>query len=299
MPRRCVSPGTVPAMCPNHTPTSRHWDGSPCTAYPRRTLHVAAHSPSRLLRHGQSGLCRRCGHRIDIYPRSDQWPIALHPTELTVQSVPSACRWHLSSGIAHPHDDGSDWCRIPHAVLCPALTPTCRINPPLDALRRQLAVRTRRLIDTGRLAPTPPATDMPPAAPDHPTRPVANMLLGRYLADGPLEHIRCVAQTRHRKRCPQPVLHPDSPAGTWRLLPISPARRQLPHPDALMTVYDLGLLPHTEQRRWRTQRCPAHAVLTSAADLAVTTWQIFDPLRHTAHIHTRLPHTTTSRRQQG
>ncbi|WP_242339645.1 transposase family protein [Streptomyces formicae] len=29
-------------------------------------------------------------------------------------------RWHLSCGIAHPHGDGSTWCRIPHAVLCPA-----------------------------------------------------------------------------------------------------------------------------------------------------------------------------------
>jgi hypothetical protein len=251
---------------------------------------VAAHSPSRLLRRGQSGVCRRCGHRIDIYPRPDQRPIALHPTELTTRSVPVTCRWHLSGGIAHPHDDGSDWCRITHAALCPARTPSCPTSPHMNALRRQLAVRTRRLIDTGRLTPTPPAPDTPPAGTDHPARPVVHMLLGRYLADGPLEHIRCVAQTRHRQRCPQPVLNPDSPTGTWRLLPTGPRRGQLPLPDTLMAVYDLGLLPHTEQRRWRTQRCATHAALTAAADLAVTTWQIFDPLRHAAHIHTRLPH---------
>ncbi|AVV46758.1 hypothetical protein C6376_40920 [Streptomyces sp. P3] len=287
-------------MCPNHTPTSRHWDGSPHTIPPRRSLHVAPHSPSRLLRHGQSGICRRCGHRIDIYPRPDQRPIALHPAELTTQSVLAASRWHLSSGIAHPHDDGSDWCRIPHAALCPARTPHCQASPHLDALRRHLAVRTRRLIDTGHLTPTTLAPDTLPAATDHPTpRPVVNMLLGRYLADGPLQHIRCVAQTRHRQRCPQPVLNPASPAGTWRLLPTGPHRRQLPLTATLMAVYDLGSLPHTEQRRWRTQHCPAHAALTAAADLTVTTWQIFDPLRHTAHIHARLPHPTASRRRQG
>lgn len=285
-------------MCPNHTPTSRHRHLGPRTACPRRFLQVAAHSPSRLLRHGQSGICRSCGHRIDIYPRPDQQPIALHPAELTAQSVPATCRWHLSSGIAHPHDDGSNWCRIPHAVLCPALAPHCPTSPHLNALRRQLAVRTRRLIDTGHLIPTPPAPGTPPAATGHP-RPVVNMLLGRYLADGPLEHIRCVAQTRHRQRCPQPVLSPHCPAGTWRLLPTGPHRRQLPLADTLMAVYDLGFLPPTEQRRWRTQHCPAHAALTAAADLTVTTWQIFDPYRHTAHIHARLPHPTASRRRQG
>ncbi|MGW0424857.1 DUF6083 domain-containing protein [Streptomyces sp. NPDC003015] len=286
-------------MCPNHTPAPRLGDGSPRTTHPRCSLHLAAHSPSRLLRHGHSSICRSCGHRIDIYPRPDQRPIALHPTELTTHSVPATCRWYLSSGIAHPHDDGSDWCRIPHAALCPALTPHRPTSPYMNELRRQLAVRTRRLIDTGHLTPTTPAPDTPPAATSQPARPVVNMLLGRYLAGGPLEHIRCVALTRHRQRCPQPILTPDSPAGTWRLLPTGPHRRQLPHADTLMVVYDLGFLPHTEQRRWRTQRCPAHADLTAAADLTATTWQLFDPLRHAAHIHTRLPHHTADRSRNG
>ncbi|MFI7296844.1 DUF6083 domain-containing protein [Streptomyces sp. NPDC050121] len=281
-------------MYPKHTPAGRHWDGSPRPLHPRRRLQVAAHSPTRLLRHGPSRICRRCGHRLDLYPRPNQPPIALHPTELTVQSVPVTCRWHLSSGIAYPHDDGSDWCRIPHAALCPALTPSCQTSPHINALRRQLAVCTRRLIDTGRLTPAPGTQ---PAATGHPARPVVNMLLGRYLAEGPLECIRCVAQIRHRQRCPHPVLHPDSPAGTWRLLPTGTVRRPIRLTDTLMAVYDLSFLPHTEQRRWRIQRCPAHAVLTAAADLAVTTWQIFDPLRHATHVHTRLPHPTASRRR--
>lgn len=294
-----MPPGTVAAMYPDRTPTGRHWGGNPRTAHLRRYFHVAAHGPSRLLRHGPSGICRSCGHRIDIYPRPDQRLIALHPTELTTHSVPATCRWHLSSGIAHPHDDGSDWCRIPHAALCPARTPHCPTNSYMNELRRQLAVRTRRLIDTGHLTPLLPGSSTPLAATGHPARPVVNMLLGRYLADGPLEHIRCVAQTRHRQRCSQPVLHPDSPAGTWRLLPTGARRRQPSRADALMAVYDLGFLPPTEQRRWRIQRCPAHAALTTAADLTVATWQIFDPLRHALHIHTRLPHPTVGQRRQG
>ncbi|WP_307787396.1 MULTISPECIES: hypothetical protein [Streptomyces] len=57
-----------------------------------------------------------------------------------------------------------------------------------------------------------------------------------------------------------------------------------------MAVYDLGHLSYGEQLRWRTQRCPAHATASGAADLALADWEPFDPLLHAAHIHTRLPH---------
>ncbi|WP_232032740.1 DUF6083 domain-containing protein [Streptomyces lincolnensis] len=70
-------------MRPNTAPTGCHWDGSPRTAPVRRPLRVAATSPSRLLRAGQSRRCRQCGNRIDLYPRTDGRPIALHPAELT------------------------------------------------------------------------------------------------------------------------------------------------------------------------------------------------------------------------
>ncbi|MFJ9026005.1 DUF6083 domain-containing protein [Streptomyces sp. NPDC102259] len=242
----------------------------------------------RLLRAGQSGPSRHWGNRIDLYPRADGRPIALHPAELATARVPASCRWHLGSGIAHPHDDGSAWCRIPHAVLCPQRTPTCRISPPLALARRQLAVRTRRLIDTGVFTtPTVPPTS---AAPDGPDRAVVRMLLGHYLADGPVEAIRCVAQTNHRHRCPRPVLAPDGPAGSWRLLPIGPRRGQLVLPEQTMAVYDLSRLPHAEQRRWRIQRCPAHAIVHGAADLALAGWQVFDPLLHAQHLRTGLPY---------
>ncbi|WP_406349790.1 DUF6083 domain-containing protein [Streptomyces sp. NBC_00658] len=276
-------------MCPNPASTGRHWDGSPHAARPHRPLRVAAASPSRLLRTGQSGRCRQCGNRVDWYQRSDQRPIALHPTELRIAHVPPPCRWHLSSGIAYPHGDGSPWCRIPHTVLCPHRTATGRLGPHVVAVRRQLAVRSRRLIDTGAFTSAPPAdTGPPPGA-------VVHMLLGRYLAQNLVEDIRCVAQTRHRHRCPQPVLAPGGPSGTWSLLPTGPRRGQLALPDALMAVYDLSHLPYQEQLRWRTQRCPAHAAAPGAADLALADWQVFDPLLHAEHIHTRLPHSLASR----
>ena len=284
-------------MHPNTLSTGCPRDGSPRTARPRRPLRVAAASPSRLLRTGQSGHCRRCGNRIDFYPRADQRPIALHPAELATAHVPAACRWHLSCGIAHPHGDRSAWCHIPHTMLCPDGTPTAPTGPHLEAVRRQLAVRTRRLIDTGAFTPAPAPTCEPPAsATGRPARPVVQLLLGRYLAETALADLRCVAQTRQRRRCPHPVLAPHTPQGVWTLLPASPQRGQLALPTGLMAVYDLSRLPYDEQLRWRTQRCPDHAATQGAADLALAGWQVFDPLLHTAHIHTRLPHPTPGQR---
>lgn len=276
-------------MCSTPAPAGRHWDGSPRVTRHPRPLHVAATNPSRLLRAGQTGRCRRCGNRIDLYQRTDLRPIALHPAELTAAHVPEPCRWHLSSGIAHPHGDGSAWCRMPHAVLCPARTPTCPTGPYLETIRRQLALRARRLADTGAFTPTPPTTSSPAADAHSPARPVVQMLLCRYLAEHAVEHIRCVAQTRHRHRCTHPVLDPTGPAGTWRLLPTGPRRGQLALPDTVMAVYDLGHLPYSEQLRWRAQRCTAHACAPGAIDLALAGWRTFDPLLHATHIHDRLP----------
>ncbi|WP_328663272.1 DUF6083 domain-containing protein [Streptomyces sp. NBC_00328] len=285
-------------MHPNTASASCHWDGSPRTTRPRRPLRVTATSPSRLLRTGQSSRCRQCGHRIDRYQRADQRPIALHPAELDASQIPAPCRWHLSGGIAYPHGDGSPWCRIPHHVLCPQHAPTAPPGPYLESLRRQLAVRTRRLIDTGQFTPTPPAACEQAAGNDHPAQPVVQLLLGRYLADAPVEAIRCVAQTRQRHRCPHRVLDPTSPRGVWALLPASPQRGQLALPATLMAVYDLSRLPYAEQLRWRTQRCHAHAATPDAADLTPAGWQVFDPLQHAAHLHTRLPHTLPAHREE-
>ncbi|MCZ0991779.1 DUF6083 domain-containing protein [Streptomyces diastatochromogenes] len=279
-------------MRPHPPHTGSHWDGSPRHTPPRRSLQIAANSPSRLLRTGQTGRCRHCGNRIDWYPRPDDRPIALHPTEVATADVSQACRWHLSGGIAHPHDDGSGWCRIPHATLCPQQTPHSRTsNPRLTPLHRQLALRSRRLIDTGAFTPQPrtPATAAPEGDDRHPARPVVRILLVNYLGEGPIEDIRCVAQTRQRHRCTHPILDPARSAGRWMLLPTQPRRGQLTLPDTHMAVYDLSRLPYAEQLRWRAQRCTVHAATPAAADLALAGWQPFDPLLHTAHIHTQLP----------
>ncbi|MFF0017997.1 DUF6083 domain-containing protein [Streptomyces sp. NPDC005374] len=278
-------------MCPTPSSPGCHWDGSPRISHRPRPLRVAPTSPGRLLRAGGRGRCRRCSHRLDLYQSTDQRTVALHPAELAAAHVPASCRWHLSGGIAHPHGDGSAWCRIPHAVLCPARTPACLLSPPLEAARRQLAVQTRRLIDTGAFHPAPPPVVSPlPDDSSRPGHPIVRILLVRYLAPGPLDAIRCVAQTRHRHRCSQQVLTPQRPAGRWTLAASGLRRGQLTLPDTLMALYDLTHLPYAEQLRWRSQRCSVHATAASAPDLALASWQVFDPLLHATHIRTRLPH---------
>ncbi|MGA6871326.1 hypothetical protein ACO8D0_05415 [Streptomyces pratensis] len=121
------------------------------------------------------------------------------------------------------------------------------------------------------------------------SRPVVQLLLGRYLADDSLEHIQCVFTAGpNGQRCLRPVQDPRTPAGIWRLLPLHHARGAAARPARLMAVYDLTRATAGDQRRWRAQRCPDHAAVRP--DLTNTGWQVFDPVRHTIHIHTRLPH---------
>ncbi|WPO76748.1 DUF6083 domain-containing protein [Streptomyces sp. KN37] len=125
---------------------------------------MSATSTSRLLRTGQHSRCRTCGNRVEWYQRDNQRPIALHPAEFAVTDVPGACRWHLSGGIAYRHSDNNAWCRTPHAVLCPRRIITTQLTPHLEEARRQLAARTRALIDTGSVHPA-----SAPASPPKPT----------------------------------------------------------------------------------------------------------------------------------
>jgi hypothetical protein len=85
------------------------------------------------------------------------------------------------------------------------------------------------------------------------------------------------------------MLDADRSAGIWRLVPATASQGQLALPAEVMALYDLSSLPYTEQLRWRTQRCPQHAATPTAADLALTDWEPFDPLFHHAYVHRRLP----------
>jgi hypothetical protein len=158
-------PAIFTSMCPTPAPRTRR---KTTTSPSRRTLRTPAAHPSCLLRGRGNGRCPACGHRIECYPRADHRPLYLHPAEFTTTAVPAAWRWHLSSGIAHPHGDGSAWCRLPHAALCPARTPDPQLTPHLTELRRHLAVRTRILIDTGLLTPRTPACPPPAELPRTP-----------------------------------------------------------------------------------------------------------------------------------
>lgn len=266
----------------------RQWDGSRLSSRSsaNRGLRIAANADTRLMRCGQSSRCRDCGHAIEWYYRSDRRPVPLHPRELPTAAVPRDSRWHVSSGIAYPTGDGSSWCRLPHAALCPARDPQPAL-PHLSSLRRRMAAHTRRLIDAGSFTPEHRPADE--HAKCRPARPVVQILDIRYVAAQPLQEITCLARTsRRRTRCTSSVADPALPPGTWRLLPATATAGQLALPVGLaMAVYDLSGLPYPEQLRWRAQRCPQHA--TAAAEMAMTDWEPFDPLTHHEHIHTRLP----------
>ncbi|MET9080704.1 DUF6083 domain-containing protein [Streptomyces sp. NPDC004237] len=270
---------------------ARHGDSSPALAYPRRSLRIDPDSPTRLLRCAQRGRCRDCGNHVEWYHRVRDRPVRLHPHELSAAEVPVEHRWHVSSGLAHPAGDGSAWCRLDHALVCPTGDASTLLVPTLTRLRRALAVNSRRLTDAGvfTLAASKDRSVQRPEDSCRPARPVVQLLYVRYLADGPLDEIRCVAQTRQRDRCTYTVLAPDGPAGVWRLVPVATTQGQLALPTEAMAVYDLSSLPYAEQLRWRTQRCRSHAAATNAADLALTDWEPFDPLLHHAHVHPRLP----------
>jgi hypothetical protein len=190
-----------------------------------------------------------------------------------------------------PAGDGSAWCRLAHAVICPARDADTVVVPALTSLRRVLALNTRRLTDAGGFTPGASTVHsvQQPAESCRPARPVVQLLYVRYLGARPLDEIQCVAQTRQRDRCTHRMLASDGPAGVWRLVPATATRGQLALPSEVMALYDLSPLPYAEQLRWRTQRCPQHAAALRAGDLALTDWEPFDPLAHHAHVHPRLP----------
>jgi hypothetical protein len=233
----------------------RRWDGSRTATRPRRPLSLTPGAGSRLLRCGQIGCCRDCGNAVEWYYRPDHRPVPLHPRELPAPAVPEESRWHVSSGIAYPAGDGSAWCRLPHAALCPARDPRPPM-PQLSGLRRRMAAHTRRMIDTGAFTPTPaPAGEHTRC---RPARPVVQILGIRYLAARPVEDIHCLARaSTTRARCTQTLADPALPPGTWRLLPATATTGQLALPaDLVMAVYDLSALPYSEQLRWPALPAP-------------------------------------------
>ncbi|MEV6212026.1 DUF6083 domain-containing protein [Kitasatospora sp. NPDC051914] len=278
------------------TPPGFNWDGTRKGRGPTRLLRIDPDSPSRLLRSAQLAACRSCGNPVEWCYRTDSRPLPLHPAELPTPHVPADARWNIAAGIAHPTAGGQPWCRIAHPRICPAqpVDPTRPTTPELDALRRQLAVRTRRLTDHGFTPAPPPETPgVPTPDPESaPQRPVVHFLHTDYLAPGPLHTVRCIAQTLRRTRCTN-TIDTRPPAGRWVLRPADPAPTSPGHlashlTDTLMAVYHLGHQPYGEQLRWRSQHCTVHAP-SRAADVALTQWQVFDPYSHHQHIRRTLP----------
>lgn len=280
------------------TTGGRRWDGSRYGHPTQRLLRLAPDTRTRALRAPQTKPCTACGNRVEWYPRHGATAVPLHPHELPITDVPEFMRWHVDQGIARPYADGSPWCRIPHLPLCPARTAqtTTRLGR-LDALRRRLAVHTRRLIDTGRLTPADDrdsSADIPYVA--EPGRDVVYLLHLLYLAPGPIGQVRCIAQTRHRARCRHLLADHEDVPDVAVAVPPAPGRGHLTGhlTDTLMLVRDLTWLTYADQLRWRHQHCPAHAC-GSAADVVLPEWEPFDAFAHHQHIR----HDTTSTGLEG
>jgi hypothetical protein len=294
------------AMCPINpagSPDSVHWDGSGRLGRGfRRALRLHPATRTRLLRAAQRKPCPRCGNLLEWYYRDDGRPIALHPGELPITRVPEEHRWHVLEGIALPGADGTPWCRLPHSALCPAAARATTATHPLDKLRRQLAVNTRRLLDTHSFTPSiasapPPVTDVP--ASDR-RRDVAQLFHTLYLAPGSVEEMPCVSLTIRRTRCPYSLTRQARDLGMWTTVSVPSGRhrgRQRELTDHLtstaMAVYDLSHLPYLSQLRWRAQHCPVHAA-SPAADIALTIWEPFDAFAHHQHITPTIPRTGPS-----
>ncbi|XQE83703.1 DUF6083 domain-containing protein [Streptomyces microflavus] len=197
----------------------RRWDGTPARTPRSRSLRVAPDSPTRLVRTAQPGRCPDCGNHVDWHPRvgTDDRPVGLHPKNSPPPlSLPSAAGTSAPASPTRPRRH--PWCRIGHTVLCPARSAPAALTPQLTALRRHLALHTRRLINNNTL--TTPAGPAPEATETcRPARPIAHLYSGRYIASRPIDAIRCVAQTRQRHRCTRPVLDDQAPHGTWTLAP--------------------------------------------------------------------------------
>ncbi|WP_410170112.1 DUF6083 domain-containing protein [Actinacidiphila bryophytorum] len=269
-----------------HSPDPRRWDGSPAVSHRVRALAVHPAAPSRLLRCGQRSRCVCCAHVLERYDRIEQPPIDLHPRELPSHDVPDSLHWHITAGVALAQPSGAPRCRVTHSLVCPARGEHPLLTPALHELRRQLAVRTRCLIDSGVFTPTTTPTGDARTGCSLP-RPVVQILHRRYLAPSPVSDLRCVAQTRARRRCRARVAAPAWP-GLWTLLPIVDTSHRRSADRRVMAVYDLGALPYTEQVRWRNQRCPDH-LGSAAPDLLPAQWEPFDVRFHHPHIATRLP----------
>ena len=285
-------------ITPADSPDSVHWDGTSRPGHhPQRALRLHPATRTRLLRTVQRKPCPQCGNLVEWYYRDDGRPIALHTGELPITGVPDRYRWYVLEGIAHRGADGTPWCRLLHQALCPAVARDTVAGDPLDHLRRQLGINTRRLLDTRCFTPRPAAapTPVPDTAALQTRRDVAQLFHALYLAPGRVEEMPCVSLTIRRSRCPHTLTHQARDTGTWTTVPVPPGRdhgRQRELTEHLtgtaMAVYDLSHLPYLSQLRWRTQHCPVHAD-SPAADIALTTWEPFDAFVHHQHITSTIP----------
>ncbi|MER7761651.1 DUF6083 domain-containing protein [Streptomyces sp. NPDC097619] len=275
------------------------WDRSPGL----HTLRINPHSPSRALRSDNTDRCAYCGHRVWWFDRADGGRIPLVPKEFPVRAVPVRARWAVDGGMARIGDMGRGTCWLAHPAVCPGMEHEDEDDPQLAGARRALAVRTRKLVESGAFVPRPrvpeeesgdladsaPAALVPrPREAGPRERHVLSYSGILLLGPDTIDRIGCVSVAAGTgERCRNTVLDRTSNyQGDWQRVPVPvPPGRAGPTlwADAHMWVYALDGVDYTESVRWRNQRCVAHEAGTTP-DAAQVEWVRFTPFRDADHI---------------
>lgn len=286
------------------TPRAFHWDGTPVDTPDRRQRRIRIHrtSGTRTLRRDARQPCRYCGNLVDWFDRYDNGRIPLTPMDLPLAAVPPRYQWSVTNGRAYPGAGPTEYCRIAHPAICPAIEHE-NTHPVIADAIHTLRLRTQGLIKAGTFVPSPvPPEDEEQIGEEVPAvvgseRHILSYLSTLRLAPQRLDQIRCVAHAaKTQERCRNVVLHQEFEEGEWQQVDIPYAQGRLGQamlgPGSEMWVYALTVVTMQDALRWLRQRCNSHWPDNSAHDAVPPEWVTFRPLSHQEFIHYTCPNWT-------
>ncbi len=252
-------------------------------------------SQTKVLRQRAASRCKYCGTPVDWFQKYDGMRIPL-TNEFPARRIPPRIRWHVDHGIAYPGADSSDYCRIVHNAICPAVEHP-DLPPAIQELVRILAVRMRTAIEKGEFTPfEEPALAEEVACPDpENVQPVRHVVAyGGILRIGPcsIDEIQCIAEVgKNQRRCKNPVC--DLSEGRWERVGINEeeAKGRLGQMVLNLTggsIWVWQLNNYNIALRWWAQLCHGH-LNSTRPDLVENEFVPFHPLRHDAYVLTERP----------
>ncbi|MCZ0982953.1 DUF6083 domain-containing protein [Streptomyces diastatochromogenes] len=227
------------------------------------SLYLHRSNQTKLLRRNTTDRCKYCSTPIEWFERYDTLRIPLTP-ELPTSRIPPRMRWHISKGVAYPGGDPqTEFCRIPHPAICPAV-PHPDLPDELQDVVTRLAVRMRGRIERGEfvpcLAPVEEAAEVSVPEAVGNIRHVISYYGTLMIAPGEVHDLQCIAtHAGTGQRCEASVFDLDE--GKWEEvdIPHAPGRQGqqiLSGAGGRMwvwTINDFDCL-----RRWWKQRCVDH-----------------------------------------